>query len=213
MARRTKEEAQKTRESILDAAVEVFHARGVATPSLSDVAALAEVTRGAIYGHFKNKSDVFIALCDRIYLPLEAACGNVDSGGCNNSLEALQTGWVRFFQHTAADEQQRKILTIIIHRCELLKGSGLILQRIEDGRKEGLAKMAGMLQSAVELEQLPADLNIEHALWFFHGSVTGLLSEWLFDPDAFDLAEVSVHVVDGLIDTLRFSPAFRARVQ
>lgn len=213
MARRTREEAQKTRERILDAAVEVFHARGVATPSLSDVAKLAEVTRGAIYGHFKNKSDVFSALCDRISLPLEAACWEADSDGGDNPLAGLQRGWVNFFQHTATDEQQRRILTIIIHRCELLKGNGLILQRLEDGRERGLANMTSVLEHAVGRGQLPSELNIDLALRFFHSSVTGLLSEWLFDPDAFDLAKVSVQVVEGLVDTLRYSPALRSFIQ
>ncbi|MGK9806601.1 TetR family transcriptional regulator, partial [Salmonella enterica subsp. enterica] len=38
MARRTKEEALETRHRILDAAEAVFHARGVARPSLADIA-------------------------------------------------------------------------------------------------------------------------------------------------------------------------------
>lgn len=209
--RRTKEEAQKTRERILDAAVEVFHERGVATPSLTDVAKLANVTRGAIYGHFKNKSDVFTALCDRINLPLEAAYWTA-AEGYDSPLDTLRSGWINFFHHTATDEQQRRILTIIIHRCELLKENGVIVQRLEDGRKVGLANMASLMGRAVALGHLPSDLKIDHAVRFFHGAVTGLLSEWLFAPDDFDLAEVSVHVIDGLVDTLRYSPAFRSGV-
>ena len=209
MARRTKEEAQKTRERILDAATEVFYSRGVATPSLTDVAELAEVTRGAIYGHFKNKGDVFTALCDRIYLPLEAACQVSRPLNCSDALGALHRGWSDFFRRTATDEQQRKILTIIIHRCELLEENGLIFQRIEEGRKEGLADMAALLRLAVEQGQLPQDLHIEHALMFFHSTVTGLLSDWLLAPDTFDLIEVSSKALEGIVDTLRLSRAFR----
>lgn len=208
MARRTKEEAQKTRERILDAAVEVFHERGVATPSLTDVAKLANVTRGAVYGHFQNKSDMYSALCDRINLPLEAAC-TANSDSCKNPLGALRDGWIGFFQATAADPQQRKILSIIVHRSELLEKNGLILQRIRDGRKEGLANMARLLRNAVAQGQLPPDLKVDQALTFFHGTVAGFLSDWLFEPTAFDLATVSVSIVDALIDTLRLSPALR----
>src|SRR5690606_18567469 len=71
MARRSKAEALETRETILDAAIEVFHQHGVARPSLTEVARLAGVTRGAVYGHFRNKADLFNALCDRIRLPAE----------------------------------------------------------------------------------------------------------------------------------------------
>ena len=64
MARSTKEEALETRSRILDAAEEVFFTRGLAQSSLADVAVAADVTRGAIYWHFKNKSDLFEAMCE-----------------------------------------------------------------------------------------------------------------------------------------------------
>lgn len=206
MARRTKEEAQKTRERILDAAVEVFHAQGVSTPSLTNVATLADVTRGAVYGHFKNKADVFAALCDRIKLPLEAACQTVEPDVCADPLGELHRGWAGFFQRTATDEQQRKILTIIIHRCELLEGNGKILQRIQDGRKEGLAKMTGLLAMAVTQGQLPPNLNVDQAVILFHSTVAGLLSDWLLRPHAFDLEDTSDRMMRALADTLRLSP-------
>ena len=49
MVRRTKEEAQETRSQILEAAEKAFYERGVARTTLADIAALAGVTRGAIY--------------------------------------------------------------------------------------------------------------------------------------------------------------------
>ena len=48
MARRTKEDAEATRNKLLDAALEVFYAKGVAGASLTDVAVAASVTRGAV---------------------------------------------------------------------------------------------------------------------------------------------------------------------
>ena len=47
MARKTKEEAEATRESILEAAAKVFVDKGVAHASLAEIAAEANVTRGA----------------------------------------------------------------------------------------------------------------------------------------------------------------------
>ena len=71
MARRTKEDAQKTREQLLDAAETVFHRKGVSKTSLNDIAEEAGLTRGALYWHFKNKHDVFEAMLERMDLPLE----------------------------------------------------------------------------------------------------------------------------------------------
>ena len=71
MVRRTKEDAQETRNRILDAAVEVFNRQGVAQTSLNDIAAEAGVTRGAIYWHFANKVALFDAMINRLICPLQ----------------------------------------------------------------------------------------------------------------------------------------------
>ncbi len=49
MARRTKEEAAATRDSILDAAEQLFVEQGVSRTTLQHIASAAGVTRGAIY--------------------------------------------------------------------------------------------------------------------------------------------------------------------
>jgi putative PEP-CTERM system TPR-repeat lipoprotein len=65
MARRTKEEAQETRNRILDFAEHVFNEKGVSRTSLDDLARAAGVTRGAIYWHFRNKAELFDAMLAR----------------------------------------------------------------------------------------------------------------------------------------------------
>ncbi|GAA17575.1 probable transcriptional regulator [Pseudomonas aeruginosa NCMG1179] len=50
MARKTKEESQKTRDGILDAAERVFLEKGVGTTAMADLADAAGVSRGAVYG-------------------------------------------------------------------------------------------------------------------------------------------------------------------
>ena len=58
MVRRTKADAEATRLSLLDAAEQLFQARGVSRTSLNDIATAAGTTRGAIYWHFKDKADL-----------------------------------------------------------------------------------------------------------------------------------------------------------
>jgi TetR/AcrR family acrAB operon transcriptional repressor len=62
MVRRTAEDAAKTREAILDAALHVFAERGFAAAQLEDIARRADVTRGALYHHFSNKVDLYLAV-------------------------------------------------------------------------------------------------------------------------------------------------------
>lgn len=60
--RRKKEDAEITRQQLLEAAVRVFSEKGYAATKLSDIGEVAGVTRGAIYWHFGNKKELFIAL-------------------------------------------------------------------------------------------------------------------------------------------------------
>ena len=70
--RKTKTEAQKTRQHLLDAALEVFWRDGVTRASLQAIAQEAGVTRGALYWHFKTRK-ICLKRClnsnMRIFLP------------------------------------------------------------------------------------------------------------------------------------------------
>ena len=70
-ARRTKDEAEQTRDAILDAAEKVFYKHGVARTSLQQIARVAKVTRGAVYWHFKDKIELCEAMIKCVFLPQE----------------------------------------------------------------------------------------------------------------------------------------------
>lgn len=58
---------EHTRGLLVDAAQEVFAAKGFGAASLDDIAAAAGYTRGAIYVHFKTKDDLFLAVHQRYW--------------------------------------------------------------------------------------------------------------------------------------------------
>lgn len=65
--KRTKEDALKTKQALIDASLEVFLEKGYAATTLQDIADKAGVTRGAIYWHFKGKDDFYRELYEREY--------------------------------------------------------------------------------------------------------------------------------------------------
>jgi len=71
MPRRTKEEAEQTRQHLMETALRLFAERGISRTSLKDVAAEAELTHGALYWHFKNRADLVAALYHEYRLPLD----------------------------------------------------------------------------------------------------------------------------------------------
>jgi AcrR family transcriptional regulator len=55
----------RTREALLDAAAVVTREKGFDAATLQDVAARAGMTTGAIYGNFRDRDELFMALADR----------------------------------------------------------------------------------------------------------------------------------------------------
>ena len=60
--RRTKEEAEVTKQNILKTGLEAFSRKGYTATRVEDIAQQADVTTGAIYHHFGGKSDLYLAL-------------------------------------------------------------------------------------------------------------------------------------------------------
>ena len=90
MARRTRQEAVATREALLDAAEREFRGKGVAHTTLADVAEAAGLTRGAIYWHFRDKAELFEAMCERAAMPMEAMLGCGGGKRCADPLGTLR---------------------------------------------------------------------------------------------------------------------------
>lgn len=58
--------SEATKLALVDAAQRLFFERGFAGTALADVAAAAQVTRGAVYHHFEDKRALYEAVLDRL---------------------------------------------------------------------------------------------------------------------------------------------------
>jgi len=60
----------RTRATLIDAAAAVIGEKGYDRASLEDIAARAGMTRGAVYGNFRNKEELFLALVAAKWQPI-----------------------------------------------------------------------------------------------------------------------------------------------
>jgi AcrR family transcriptional regulator len=60
----------RTRATLIEAAKEVIRQKGYHAVSLEEVAARAEMSRGAIYGNFKNREDLIAAVVSTLWEPV-----------------------------------------------------------------------------------------------------------------------------------------------
>jgi len=209
MARKTKEEALQTRNRIIDTAEQVFYLQGVSRTSLADIASAAGVSRGAIYWHFKNKSDLFTAMFERVKLPLDELIAATLDVHELDPLERIREVIVHCLRDTTQDPQRRRILEILFHKCEFTEEMGEVVSRHQINVREGRTRLEGGLRNAVMKGQLPADLDLPRAAALLHAQITGMLADWLFTPDCIDLAADVELIVDAWFDMLHLSPALR----
>jgi TetR/AcrR family acrAB operon transcriptional repressor len=209
MVRRTKEEALETRSQIIDAAESCFYDKGVSRTTMNDIATAAGVTRGAIYWHFENKTDVFEAMLERLNEPLEPLGDASRSEHEPDPLGRMRDLLIKLFHGVVHDRKARRIHEIIFHKCEYTDELGDLRGRMEVERRECDRQIEATLRNAVGKGQLPDSLNIPLAAFCLHGYISGLLDQWLLLPDAIDLDHYSVQLVESCIDLLRLSPALR----
>jgi AcrR family transcriptional regulator len=73
------ESKEHTRQRLLAEAQRLFRERGYAATSLEQIAEAAEVTKGAIYGHFASKEDLMISALEAARAPDYSATLNDES--------------------------------------------------------------------------------------------------------------------------------------
>ncbi|MEZ0583530.1 multidrug efflux transporter transcriptional repressor AcrR [Erwinia sp. STN24] len=209
MARKTKQQALETRNHILDAAIARFSEHGVAKTSLADIAAAAGVTRGAIYWHFKNKTD----LLNEIWAQSETGLENIELEYQlkypSDPLSVLRSMLTYVLEATVRDKRRRALMEIIFHKCEFV-GEMTTLQMMQQTLYlECYDKIEDVLRQCMTQQQLPGELDTRRTAVVMRGYITGIMENWLFMPESFDLASDAPQLVEVLLDTVMHSPALR----
>ena len=112
MARRTKLEANLTRECLVRAASELFEKQGFRDTTVSDIVRLAGTTKGALFHHFENKEALFF----EIYKRLQARMDEAARSAAREALDpgdpgrAFLVGCRAYLEWTQRPDYQRIIL-------------------------------------------------------------------------------------------------------
>lgn len=211
MARKTKQDALETRNQLLDAAERVFFDKGFSQTSLMDIAEAAGLSRGAIYWHFKNKSDLFEAMADRIRLPLENLTDACADEKEPNPLGKLRDFWVQVLKETTRNPRRKRVLSILFFKCELNSEAKQLEIRRQTATLEYIQGIEQCLKNAIDKGQLPACLNVHQAAIANHALITGLISNWLFLPGSFDLDKYAETMIDGYLFMLANDEGLRIK--
>jgi len=161
--RRAREKAQR-RQEILDAARQEFFERGFHRPTVDDVAARAEVSKGTIYLYFESKEDLLAHLLleglDLLVEEMEAVLNPEPSPAVECTLQELARAYLRFcqsnrsyFRLIMAFDRGRfeesippELYQQVLNRS--LQGLDLLAQTIRRGKASGLFHVNDPWQAA-----------------------------------------------------------------
>lgn len=197
MVRRTKTEAEATRESLLDAAEQVFLEKGYAKSSLEEIARRAGVTRGAVYWHFSNKADLLKVMALRVQLPLGELVERIRRGApAPAPLQTLRTLCLCALHDLARDERRQRVYTILLHRLEEGPGSVDALAHVRQAQEQALMQLQSLFEQAQTAGELDPERPPRTAALALQAYMLGIYSSWLRSPATFSLADLARPMVD-----------------
>ncbi len=186
--RRTREEAEQTRQALLDAALAAFSDKGYQATRLQEIAEMAGTTRGAIYHHFENKADLYKQLLEEASqqgsLAVQTA---VTEGG--SFADICRRIFVTTLEMLATNKRFRQVMALSLFKT----GVSPELAQIESERLQNatavIEGIAAYMQYGIETGEVRTDLAPGTIARAFLALQNGAALLWLANGEFFSLAD------------------------
>lgn len=205
--RRTKEEAQETRIAIICSALPLFAAKGPSATNLVEVAKAAKLTRGAIYWHFKNKWELLDAVIDYYARPVNTFASVDNAEKKSDPLGMLRREYIDLLKNVAQIKEYQQVFQLCNYintaNYSVSQDEQQLVSRFISLREEKHNFQCLILNRAIELGQLPQNLDVEAGATMITSMLNGIVFNWISMPNSYSLAARAEQYVDALMSILR----------
>jgi TetR/AcrR family fatty acid metabolism transcriptional regulator len=185
------------RESIIQAAIEVFSKKGFQAAGISEIAQKASVADGTIYQYFKNKEDLFFSIPiektnefrSKIELHLEGISGAL------NKLRKFVWYFLYFFK---TNPEYGRLLML-----EMRVSKSFVKTKTYDFLKQSVSSVLDIIAEGQKEGVIRKDADIYLLRHLILGILEHMVSRWLLKEGKYDLLEHHQEVSRVLIDALR----------
>jgi TetR/AcrR family transcriptional regulator, acrAB operon repressor len=199
--KRTKEEADQTRQALLDAALVIFSRKGFSATRLEEIAEKAKVTRGAIYHHFNNKLDLYLNLMQEASQRGGAAIQRaIREGG--TFIEVCTHILIYSLSLLEEDHQFREVMAMSLSTSEQMPELTAIAKMRAQQATALVEGIAAFMQQGMAQGLLRSDISPLTAARAFLAYQNGLISLWLANREAFSIKEAAPELALVLLDGL-----------
>ncbi len=182
--RKTKEEAEVTKEKLLEAAMKVFSSKGYTRSTLDDIAREAGVTRGAIYWHFKGgKPDMYTAIANAGMARANDMIEKVIAES-KSPLDMLERLMIRMIEYVEEDEDYRALQELFIFKTETDPELNAGMEDKKHAQEESVKFIADLIAQAKKAGQIRKDVDPLNAAIMAFGLVNGIVLHWMIEHTA-----------------------------
>ena len=185
--RRSKDDAELTKNEILKSALKVFYELGYGNTRLVDVASAAGVTRGAIYHYFENKEDPFRSLADKFSAKDEETLERITNQlAKEGSVEVIGGFMVEMFERFETDSKVEMIDKIMI-RAELAGEIQFMKDHFLAKMDKAMSDIENVIISQQKKGNISTDINARTLTIGFVSFYFGVTTFWMMYPNLFSI--------------------------
>ncbi|WDD94236.1 TetR family transcriptional regulator [Burkholderia sp. FERM BP-3421] len=205
MARKTREESLNTKNRILDAAELVLLEKGVAQTAMADLAESAGMSRGAVYGHYKNKIEVCLAVCDRAF---SRAAEDFELGDEQPTLGMLRRAALHYLRQCSEPGSLQRVVEILYMKCERCEENAPLMRRRTLYELQTLRIAKALLRRMVAAGELDAGLDIHLAGVYLLSLIEGIFGSLMWSTRLRGARWTDAEaLLNAGLDALRTAPA------
>ncbi len=191
----SKEEKNKTRKRILQAAAEVIIEKGFKTATMREIARRAEVGDATIYNYFPSKEKLLYGFCEQKQAETAEALKGISDFHKYSLREQLQQLAETQLELWLPD---REFLAEVFELTFYSPTASII--NLAETRKRFNRMVAEMIDAAIEADEIPEQPYQEVLAPLFWDYFTGILAYWLKD-DSENFAKTT-QVVDRSVEII-----------
>ena len=188
--RRTKEDAEQTRQAILESAMDIFYEKGYSKTTFDEIAKRINLTKGAVYWYFRNKPDIVAALIND-FVQKHIKRLEEFRAGKEENLDILADMMLLAYHQMKANPLEYKFIFFITCQMEwseaiLVKIRPLVEQTREVSRKI----MSDTLCKLKENKKIRADVDVESITEILQAMWMGMLENYLAKRMTLDFEQI-----------------------
>jgi AcrR family transcriptional regulator len=171
--RRKGDKRERTRTALLDAALALTREKGFEETTLQDVAERAGMTTGAIYGNFRNRDELFMALAVRQWAPIQPRFTP------GSSLADLMRAMAEAVLASIPERQPAAVGALTFRAYALRHES--VRASFRDEMARGLAAGASWMETVFAADDLPMPADV--MVRVINALIEGLLFQRFLTPE------------------------------